>query len=318
MVKKRKVKPQIVTNGLELDQALIHELRVNGAYGITFHVDSHQSRPGWIGKNEMELNELRQQFVNMTRSEGHLVCAFNTTIFPDTLKYVPDIISWTYRNISDVSVMTLIAVRMIDSKYPFDYFVGNRKVDLNQMGFYSEHHYENLTTFDLYREAQKAIRDFKFCAFIGGTTLPQSLKWGISCRIGSNRESYGNIGPPLMELMQNAHHFWKGRYLAYVSPRLSNKAKYLFLLGFLDAEVRRTLKNYARAIIHHPSRIFEKLSTQTISLLQPIDILPNGEQDNCDGCPNGTVWQDRVVPACQLDNYMKFGGPVTMVPKQQA
>jgi hypothetical protein len=318
MVKRRNVKPQLVTNGLGMEKALLHDLRISGAYGITFHIDSHQSRPEWKGKNEVELNDLRQYFVDMVRFEGHLVCAFNTTIFPDTLQYIPDIINWTCRNIRDVSVMTLIAVRMIDPGIPFDYFVGNRRVNLNQMGFYTESHYENLTTLDLYREVRKALPDFKFCAFIGGTALPQSLKWGISCRIGSNRDSYGNIGPASMELMQNAYHLWNGCYLAYANPKLSRKAKLLFLFSVFDAEVRKTMKNYVRAVLGHPRRFFEKLSTQTISLLQPIDILPNGEQDNCDGCPNGTVWKDRVVSACQLDNYVKFGGPVVMVPKHSS
>ena len=316
MVKKRNVKPQIVTNGLDLDRTLLHDLRVGGAYGITFHVDSHQSRPEWKGKNERELNDLRQHFVDMTRSESGLVCGFNTTIFPDTLQDIPEIISWTSRNIRDVSVMTLIAVRMIDPGVPFDYYAGGKRVDLAQMGFFSERHYNNLTTLDLYREVKKALPDFNFCAFIGGTTLPQSLKWGMACRIGSNRNSYGNIGPASMELMQNAYHLWNGCFLAYANPKLSRKAKLLFFFSVFDPEVRKTMKNYARAVLRHPSRLFEKLSTQTISLLQPIDILPNGEQDHCDGCPNGTVWKDRVVPACQLDNYLRFGGPVSMVPRQ--
>ena len=317
MVKKRNVKPQIVTNGLDLSRELLHDLRLNGAYGITFHVDRHQSRPEWRGKNELELNELRQRYADMTRSEGGLVCGFNTTIFPDTLQYVPDIVSWTSRNIRDVSVMTLIAVRMLSPATPFDYYAGGRRIDLAQMGFFSENRYENLTTLDLYREVRKALPDFRFCSFIGGTTLPQSLKWGMAGRIGSNREAFGNIGPATMELMQNAYHLWNGCFLAYGKPSLSKKAKLLFLFSFFDRELRTTMKNYFRAVLRQPSRLFEKLSIQTISLLQPIDILPNGEQDHCDGCPNGTVWKDRVVPACQLDNYLKFSGPVTMAPRIQ-
>jgi hypothetical protein len=318
MVKKRNVKPQIVTNGLDLDRVLLHELHVNGAYGVTFHVDSHQSRSGWKGKSEPELNDLRQHFVEMMKAEGKMVCGFNTTIFPDTLHYVPDIVSWTSRNIRDVSVMTLIAVRMIDPGVPFDYYAGGKVVDLTQMGFFTQQHYDNLTTLDLYREVRKALPDFEFCSYLGGTALPQSLKWGMACRIGSANMSYGNIGPSSMEVMQTAYHLWNGCYLAYVKPAMSRKAKLLFLFSIFDPAIRKTMKRYIRAVIRRPSLLFEKLSTQTISLLQPIDILPNGEQDHCDGCPNGTVWKDRVVPACQLDNYLRFGGPISMVPRRDA
>ena len=317
MVSDSNVKAQIVTNGVDLEPALLHELHKNGLYGITFHVDSHQSRPGWKGKSEKELNELRQRFVDMVKSEGGLVCGFNTTIFPDTVTYVPDIIEWTSRNIRDASVMTLIAARMLNPDTPFDFYAGGRRVDLSEMGFFSTHHYKNLTTLDIYSEVKKALPDYEFCAFLGGTTLPFSLKWAIAARIGSGKHSYGNLGAKSMEILQNSYHALNGVYLAYAKPSLSKKGKLLFLFSVFDPEIRKTAKNYFRAVLRHPVRIFERLSVQTISILQPIDILPNGEQDHCDGCPNGTVWKNRLVPACQLDNFVKFGSPIRMVPKTQ-
>ncbi len=316
MVKRRKVKAQLVTNGVGLDAHLLHRLHTAGLYGITFHVDSHQARPGWKGKNERELNVLRQQFADLVRTEGRLVCAFNTTVFPDTLHFLPDIVEWTTRNIRDVSVMTLIAARMLSPDLPFEFFAGGRKVDLKAMGFFSEVHHANLTTIDMYREVKRALPDYEFAAYVGGTAIPTSLKWGIACRVGSGRHSYGNMGPRSMEILQNAYHLWNGCYLSYARPGLSRQGKALLLFGLFDPEVRKTAKHYLRAIVRNPLRLFERLSVQTISLLQPLDILPNGEQDNCDGCPNGTVWQDRIVPACQLDNFKKFGGPVTMVPRR--
>jgi organic radical activating enzyme len=318
MVKNRNVKAQIATNGVDLDTELLHELHKNGLYGITFHVDSHQSRPGWQGKTEKELNDLRQQFADMVRKEGKLVCGFNTTIFPDTVRFVPDIVEWTSRNIRDVAVMTLIAARMLSPETPFDFYSGGRKVDLSEMGFYSTHHYESLTTLDIYSEVRKALPDYRFCAYLGGTTLPNSLKWAIAVRIGSAKHSYGNLGPKSMEILQNVYHALNGVYLAYAKPSLSRKGKLLFLLGLFDPELRKTAKNYFHAVLKHPSRFVDKLSVQTISILQPVDILPSGEQDHCDGCPNGTVWRNRLVPACQLDNYVRFGGPVRMVPKSQS
>jgi hypothetical protein len=315
MVSRRKVKAQIVTNGVGLDATLVHDLRNSGADGITFHVDSHQCRPGWKGKNERELNDLRQEFVEMMQREGGMVCAFNTTMFPDTLHFIPDIVEWTSANIRHVSVMTLIAARMLSPGIAFDFYAGGKKVDLTEMGFFSETHYQNLTTLDMYEEVRKVLPDFEFCGYVGGTAIPNSLKWGIACRVGSGRSAYGNMGPRSMEIMQNVYHAWNGCYLSYARPSLSRKGRLLLLLGLIDPELRRTAKNYLRAIVRHPSRLLEPLCVQTISLLQPLDILPNGEQDNCDGCPNGTVWRDRIVPACQLDNYVKFGAPVVMMPK---
>jgi uncharacterized radical SAM superfamily Fe-S cluster-containing enzyme len=75
MVKSYNVKPVIITNGVGLESSWVRDLKRAGAYGFAFHVDSHQSRPGWEGKNEKELNELRQFFADMLYSEGGLVCA---------------------------------------------------------------------------------------------------------------------------------------------------------------------------------------------------------------------------------------------------
>ena len=51
------MKPILNTNGARLSKELLRELKQAGAYGFTFHVDSKQGRPGWRGKNEIELNE---------------------------------------------------------------------------------------------------------------------------------------------------------------------------------------------------------------------------------------------------------------------
>jgi len=143
LVSERNIKAQLVTNGVGITSNLLHELKMNGLYGITFHVDSHQARPDWAGKNEVELNALRQYFADMVADEGGLVCAYNTTIFPDALRYVPDIIEWTCQNIKKVGVMTLIAERMLSPETPFDFYAADKKVDLSDMAFYTEMNYKN-------------------------------------------------------------------------------------------------------------------------------------------------------------------------------
>ena len=54
-------KPVLVTNGVGLTDALLADLKSAGLHGFTFHVDSHQSRPGWKGRTEKKLNALRQE-----------------------------------------------------------------------------------------------------------------------------------------------------------------------------------------------------------------------------------------------------------------
>ena len=45
-----------------------------------FHVDSSQKRPGWKGKDEVELNALRLQLAQMVADEGGMTISFNSTV----------------------------------------------------------------------------------------------------------------------------------------------------------------------------------------------------------------------------------------------
>lgn len=317
MVKEHNVKPVIITNGVGLNSSWVRDLKRAGAYGFAFHIDSHQSRPDWEGKNEKELNELRQYFADMLYEEGGLVCAIMPTIYPDTLKYVPDIVDWATRNIHKVNILTLIAVRMMSPNWPFDFYAGTRKVDLSGMAYFSNNDYGNLTTLDIYKEVKKVLPDFELCAYLGGTAFPHSLKWTVGCRIGTPKKSFGNMGAKSMELFQNSYHMVKGKYLAYTKPALNRKAKFTLLFSLFDREMRKTARNYFLAVFRNPSFLLRRLYSQTINILQPINILQTGEEDMCDGCPNKTFWEGRLVSPCRLDDYIEFGTPAHAVPRSK-
>lgn len=316
MVKAHKIKPILLTNGVGLDRELTAELKKAGLFGFTFHVDSHQSRPGWEGKSEIELNALRQHLADMVYEVGGLVCGFNMTIFPDTLQYVPGIVEWALGNVDRVQSYTLTALRLVEADAPFHYYVGDKKIDISDIVYYSPDGYKKLTFSDLVSEVKKSIPDFKFCAYLGGTTLANSIKWAVGCRIASAKsaKSFGNVGPKTMEILQNTHHLFKRRYLAFTRPSLNRKAKFMVFLGWFDRELRHAFGSYFKTILKHPSFLFRRLYVQSIVVEEPTNLLPTGELDLCDGCPNKTLWKDRLISACILEQYLKYGAPVTALP----
>ncbi len=316
LVKAAGVKPILVTNGVALDGTLVRELKEAGAHGFTLHVDSHQARPGWIGKSEKQLNELRRQYADLLYEQGGLTCAFNTTIFPDTLGSVPDIVEWAVGLPERVHVLTLICVRMLEPDAPYDYYVGGRQVDLAITPYVGSERYENLMTEDIYREVKRVLPDFEFCSYLGGTLNPQALKWVVGCRIGTGARSYGHMGPRSMEILQSVHHAFRNRYLAFSKPRTSRSGRSALLLGIVDPEMRRAARRFLGAGLRNPANLFRRVHIQGISVVQPVDILPTGESDTCDGCPNATFWQDRMVSACRAEEYRRFGGPVRLVPRR--
>jgi len=315
LVRDFRVKPVVVTNGVRLDRTLLRELKRAGAHGFTLHVDSHQARPGWLGKSEAELNELRRQFADMIYDERGLTCAFNTTIFPDTLDCVPEIVDWAVRVPDRVQVLTLICVRMANPSDPYDYYVGGTPVDFITTPYVTEREYGDVTTVDIYRRIKQVLPDFEFCAYLGGTVDPQALKWVVGCHVGTRERSLGMMGARSMELLQNGYHAFRRRYLAFSPPRATSSGRSALLLGLIDGRMRRAARGFVAAAFANPTVLLRKLYLQTISVVQPVDILPTGECDRCDGCPNKTFWEDRLVPACRAEEYRKFGAPVRVVPR---
>ncbi len=315
MIKAHKTKPVILTNGVALDERLLKELKKAGAYGFSFHVDSHQTRPGWSGKSEGELNELRQQFADMIHQEGGLLCAFILTVFPDTIEEMPEVMEWAVREIKKVNLITFSLLRTISQDDPWDYYAGTQKIDIRETPFVSEIRYRNMMTEEIYGQIRKAVPEFRFNSYLGGTVLPTSLKWTLGNLIASTRKVYGSSGPKSMELVQNAHHLFTGRYLAYTKPRLYRTARSMLLFSLFDREIRRTAKRYLASVVRNPLNIFRRLYLQSISVVQPVDILPTGESDNCDGCPNKTYWEGRLVSACRAEEYFKYGRPISAIEK---
>ena len=68
MIASRGLKPVVNTNGHGLTPSLLRDMKRAGLAGFTFHVDSLQTRPGWKGATELELNELRRS--TRIRSRG--------------------------------------------------------------------------------------------------------------------------------------------------------------------------------------------------------------------------------------------------------
>ena len=313
------VKPVLVTNGHILTKEMLKQLKKAGLFGIVFHVDSGQSRPGWTGKSEKELNGLRQTYTDMMFDEKGLACGFNTTILPETLLEVPDIVEWTIKNIHKVCTNTLIPVRVPREDDPWDLYVRGEKIDFKDTAFFSKKYKNssgiNLTANDIYIQVQKVIPKFKGNAFLGGTQVPDAPKWLFANIIGTDKKIFGNMGPKAMETLQNGYHFLKGRFLSFLKPGFYSKAKLLFPLGIMDGEIRKTVFSFLGACLKNPLHLFKKVSIQSLLILQPQDVLPSGKQDLCDGCPNKTIHNGQLVSMCRSEEFISFGDMVTFSKK---
>ncbi len=312
------LKPILNTNGLALNTDFLRELKKAGLVGFTFHIDSKQHRPHWKGKTEAELNELRLQYAEMLAEVGGLSCAFNSTVYGDTLQYVPEIVEWGQKHIDIVHVLVFIAFRAAVLEKQYDYYAGAEKIDMKPIVYSTLDEQERLDILsnDIVEVIRTKYPDFEPCAYLNGTEKVNSFKWLLTGRIGTKRDIHGYVGSKFMELTQTSHHFRHGRYLAYSKPRVHARGKAMLLVASVDKEMRKGVWNYLRSVGRNPINLFKPLHFQTIMIIQPADVLCDGAMSMCDGCPDITVWNDDLVWSCRLEEQMKFGCFVRAVPKQ--
>jgi MoaA/NifB/PqqE/SkfB family radical SAM enzyme len=311
------MKPIINTNGSPLTIELLRDLKKAGVYGFTFHVDSRQGRPKWKNKNEIELNDLRLQYAEMLAEVGNISCGFNSTVYEDTLQYVPELVDWAARHIDIVQVMVFILYRAAVPNLPFDWYVGGKKIDMNPLVYsFVEQRKVDLKSPDVAAVIRERFPDFTPCAYLNGTEQADSFKWLLTGRIGSKKKIYGYVGPKFMELMQAGHHLLKGRYLAYANPGLTSLGRTMMLLSAFDRGMRRVVGQYMSSGLSNPVNFFDGVHYQSIMIIQPVDVLPNGAQSMCDGCPDITVWNNELVWSCRLEELKYFGTWARTVPRE--
>ena len=134
MIASRGLKPVVNTNGHGLTPSLLRDMKSAGLAGFTFHVDSLQTRPGWKGATELELNELRQEYADRVAEVGGISCAFNSTVYEKTLPFAPDILEWARRNADKVHVVVFIAFRAAIQEQ-FRYFAGEEQVEVKGLTY---------------------------------------------------------------------------------------------------------------------------------------------------------------------------------------
>jgi pyruvate-formate lyase-activating enzyme len=320
LVASRGHKPVLNTNGHAITEPLLRELKAAGLVGLTFHVDSKQGRPGWRNASEVELNALRLQLAELVARVGGLACAFNSTVYEDTLDAVPDLVQFAQDHIDIVHTIVFITYRAAMMDGAFDYYHAGKKIDPKPLVYATSAKKRRIemTSREVVSRIRERFPDFAPSAYLGGTESPSSLKWLLTGRVGVPGRIHGYVGPRFMEVAQTSHHILTGRYVAYMRPKLLASSRWLLPFWALEPGLRGALGNYVRHLARKPLDILKSVHFQSVMVIQPIDVLDDGRQNMCDGCPDLTVHDGELVWSCRLEEKLEFGGFVQTVPKELA
>jgi MoaA/NifB/PqqE/SkfB family radical SAM enzyme len=311
-------KPIIITNGTLLTPELIKELKDAGLVGFTVHVDSHQNRPGWTGKSEAELNELRSQIAQMIHEagEGQISCAFNATIYRDTVPDIPVLAKWALDNIDIVQTMVYILFRSIKTRAGFDTYVSGAQVDASLLVYQldNQEELEDVMAQEVVDQIRQAFPDYEPCAFLNGTEDPRAFKWLLGLPIGQKGKIFGYLDAKFAEFIQVAHHLIYGTYLAYSRPCLFRLMQKIFPMALFNRSLRPVVWEWLK----NPAEMLKPMYIQSFMIIQPVDIFADGRVSMCDGCPDSMFYKGRLIWKCRLDELQKFDGFVQCVPRSQS
>jgi len=301
----QKLKPIILSNGELLTPALIRELKKAGLYQFYLHVDANQGRPGWTGKTESRMNELRQHYADMLY-QGKIKCGYNITVRHSNLEDVKDIVTWFRLNISKVSHLSLIAFRGIPRYEGYEMFADGHSVEPglfpNNVKSMDE---IDISTLDIYNKLSENFSTIYPCSFLHGTSQLDTYKMLIINNIGSGSRIYGEMGGKTIQLYQFMHHLVFRKYDATIP----SAGKTIFLLSLVDKRIRKTLANYLKAVAGNPLKLFEGIYVQSLVIQQPFEMIDR-EANLCDGCVNLMPYKGRMINSCRLDEYRLAGGPI--------
>jgi pyruvate-formate lyase-activating enzyme len=318
MVRQGGWKPIVNTNGLALTAKRLRALKEAGAFGFTFHIDVSQARRDSKGSVESDHNPLRLKFARMLAAEGGLTCAFNQTVTSETLDQVPAIVQWAQRHPDIVHTVVFILYREPRLMGEFDFHANGEKVDLQQT--YEESDAwagtRALQAADVVAKIREADPTYEPSAYLNGTGDANSVKWLIAPRIASRRRGFGYVTPRFMELVQDASHLFRGRWLSYSSPgTLGSGRSAMLAASLVDPGMRALARNYLRSVLRNPGSAFDRSYVQTITIIQPVDTLPQGGFNMCDGCPDMTVYRGKLYWSCRLEEVKRYGCFVNAVPR---
>ena len=310
------MKPIVLTNAVKLTPELLKDLKMAGLAGFTIHIDSHQGRPGWDGKSEEDLNELRQHYADMVADIGGIYVIFNSTVYPSTYTEIPDVVRWGRANIDRVHGLVFITYRTAATETSVAHDLSSQEVDFAQLSYVTDRFDEEFVTSpQVYQIIKDNFPEYEPAAYLGGTLKHDSFKWLAAATIGSKHGVFGSVGKKTMELAQTTHHFFKGTYLAYLS--CAKTGPWAFLLSPWDATLRQAWRKWIGHVVRHPIHLFDRLYIQSVSVIQAPDILPDGRADMCDSCPDMTVYEGKLINSCRMDEYRLFGGFLSVTERQQ-
>jgi len=267
------LRTMIFTNGINLDEERLIELKIHGATQIIIHIDRFQGRTEFDSMNA--LNELRKQYCELFRRVGGVNLGF---IQPLTIKCLEDIPLMNRffsqnRDIINLVVYTLYREICWDKK---------QRPDIDT----------SITVGDVLIALEKDDF-FEPASYLPGTINKSEPAWTFSYSVGEKKKILGFLDGQVYELLQSRYYRRNKRYFFISSSNRVGKWGLLKLSGY--SSVRDIVMRGILSFL-----FFSKLYFQTCLVIRGPQ-KSGKEWDLCDGCPDSMIYKGQFKPSCILE-----------------
>jgi len=139
----------------------------------------------------------------------------------------------------------------------------------------------------------------------------------LATRIANKERGFGYVSPKFMEFVQQGHRLVHGTWLSYSHPKFLGTGRLsAALAGLFDKKMFAIAARQAFSDLRTPSSLLKKNYLQTFTIIQPIDVTSDGRMSMCDGCPDMTVYQGKLLWSCRLEEWKQFGCFVSAKPRK--
>jgi hypothetical protein len=292
----RDVKVELITNGLEVDESMCHDLKRAGLNIIYFHVERGQKRADLPEEHtSQDLNTLRRAKAIMAARAG-LDVGLTVTAYPSEREDLRDTIQLT---LAMPEINYLLVTLFRDNR-------GIRSLSGNIYdGFKGEGNPPDEDTKQNLRElAEWMENEFGFRPFgcMGSSLDPSDPRW-LSYLIGAvyaqdDTHYHAHVESSLLEKgVVFCSRLLNGRYPMYLEQNSDKFKKQLALNALLGGN-----RTSNRALIKRAKIPGTRLTTKRILFQNPAELAEDGRLIHCKWCPDAVLKNGSLVPVCIADN----------------
>ncbi len=260
---------KIFTNWLELNEILLLKLKDAWLTELVIHVDMFQNIPWYEWKNEIELIELRQKYVDLIRKVWWVNLWFIMPISDKNIIYIWELLEFYRKNIDTINLIVFSNFKDIswDDK-------------------------ESLTCDKLVDEISKYTL-YKPSAFLSKVKDNNEIAWLFSMWFWNKDKYFWDIDKSIYKsLVKNYYDKWKKFFI-------TRKRKKISILSLLLMIFNKSWLNILKNIFNSKNK---DIYYQVILIINP----PNKVWDWCDWCPDIMYLWDKMFPSCMINNFNEF------------